>query len=142
MANPKIPSVFDYPGALDDICDRIEAGETMAAIAKSKKVHRSQLTRWVQADVERQRRVDEARINSAEALAEMAMENIVGAKNSDQSTKARDLAHHLRWMAAVRDPRRYSNRTVVAGDRENPLVVAAADLTDEQLAAIAAGSGS
>ncbi|GAA0532368.1 hypothetical protein [Pigmentiphaga daeguensis] len=114
---------FDYPGALDEICDRIEGGETMAAIAASKGVHRSQLTRWVAAKADRRERVDMARMMSAEALSEMAMDKIINAKGSEGLTRARELAHHLRWLARMRDPKRFGDRVVQehVGDGGGPV---------------------
>lgn len=116
---------FDYPGALDEICDRIEGGETMAAIAASKGVHRSQLTRWAAGTPDRKARIDMARTASADALAEAADEDIRNAKDQFQLRKAEARAHHLRWLAKARDPKRFSDRMVQehTGEGGGPLQV-------------------
>lgn len=109
MADPT-KSAFDYPGALEEICTRIEGGETMAAIAKDHGVHRSRLTRWVQADPERRAAVEAARIASAEALVEEADEGLRKATNMFELRRADARAYHLRWLAKSRDPRRFGDK--------------------------------
>lgn len=140
-AKPGLPGAFDAPGAIDDVCDRIEAGDFLCDIAAHYGVHRSQLTRWAAADPERKRRIDMARTASGESYAEEADLGLKNATTAFDLAKARDRAHHLRWMASKRDPKQFGDRTILAGDRENPITIATVDLTDEQLAAIASGSG-
>lgn len=111
MAATQQKSVFDGgPEVLQDICDRLEAGETMAAIARRYKVHRSQLTRWAKAEPERERQIKAARTLSAEAYADKAEQVIKGARDKFALEKARELAHHYRWCSKVRDPDRFADR--------------------------------
>lgn len=128
MAATNIKSVFDAgPEVLQDICDRIEAGESMASVARRYKVHRAQLTRWAKADPERERQIDAARKLSAEAYADKAEQVIKGARDKFALDKARELAHHYRWCAKVRHPDRFADR--VKQDVEMRAKVRVRDLT-------------
>lgn len=106
----------------------------MAAIAKRYGVHKAQLTRWSTGDPERKRRMDAARTAASDSYAEEADRGISEAKNPFQLQKARERAHHLRWLAKMRNPKAYNDRIVQehVGDGGGPVVVSITNL-DEAL---------
>jgi transposase-like protein len=112
---------LDAPDALDAVCLRIEGGDTLTEIAKDYGIHKSMLSRWMRTTDERRQRYDDARRLSAEALSEEAAENIASARTKLEAQKARDLAHHLRWMAKMRDPARFADRVAVTGEGGGPV---------------------
>lgn len=108
---------------LEALCDRLVAGETMTSICKSINVTKGSMGRWVALNEDRQARVREARIASAEAFDELAEVGIRNAKNPLALARARDLAHHYRWRSSKVDPRRYGDKLELAGDKDAPLTV-------------------
>ncbi len=112
---------LNAPGAIEDICDRIINGERISAIAEAYGCHRATLNRWLAADPERKRQYDLARIESADAYADEADRIISEAKNKHQLGVARERAHHFRWLAAKRDPRRYGDKVELSGPNGGPI---------------------
>lgn len=112
---------------VDALCDRLVSGETLTAISKSIGVTKGSMRRWVSLDAERQARVNEARVASAEAFDELAEEEIRSARNPLALAKARELAHHYRWRSSKIDPRRYGEKLQV--DQNTTIV----NLSDEEI---------
>lgn len=83
------------------------------------------LTRWVSADEKRALQVREARIASARAFADEARQGIEDAKDPFQLSRAKELAHHLRWEAARANPRDYGDKVQqeVSGPDGGPVQV-------------------
>lgn len=115
---------------IEALCDRLRAGETLTSIAKSLKLKSvGTLLKWLGADGERSARAREARSAASAMYDEMAQKAIESAKNPLQLSKARELAHHLRWRASKVDPRNYGDKVEI----ENKVTVR--DVSDEQLLA-------
>ena len=112
---------------LETLCDRLVSGETQTSICKSLGITKGSLSRWVSLDAERQARVHEARIASAEAFDELAEVAIRNAKNPLALAKAREIAHHYRWRSSKVDPRRYGEKLQV--DQTNTII----NLSDEEI---------
>lgn len=89
---------------IDAFCERIEAGDSQAAIARSLGISKALVTAWIDADPERSARVRESRTRSSESLYEIAHENIVAAADPFELAKAKEEAQHLRRWAAIRNP--------------------------------------
>jgi hypothetical protein len=112
---------------LEQLCDRLVGGETQTAICKTLGITKGSLSRWVSLDAERQARVHEARIASAEAFDELAEEGIRKARNPLMLAKAREIAHHLRWRSSKVDPRRYGEKLQV--DQQTTVI----NLSDDEI---------
>lgn len=112
---------------IEAVCDRIEAGENLRAIAKSLGMAVAPLWRWLHGDKERSARAREAMQRSALAFDEMAEEVIKGARNILALSRARELAQHYRWRAAKRNPAEFSERMkqIVSGPDDKPLEIRA-----------------
>lgn len=115
------------PFDLDVILSLVREGELLADIAKRFLRTRDSLSSWLDADEERRGQVDEARRRSAHAYAEKA--EAVLAKLSPKATKttvarARELAHHYRWMASKMMPKTYGEKVELGGHVQvDPLTV-------------------
>jgi geranylgeranyl pyrophosphate synthase len=112
---------------IEQLCDRLTAGESQTAIAKSLKVNVATLCRWIAADPQRSARVREARIAASRSFDEMAEQVLKSAKNPFGLAKARELASHYRWKASKANPKEYGEKIEV--DQRTTF----AELTDEQI---------
>ena len=112
---------------IEAICDRIEAGESLRAIAQTLGMDMAPLWRWLHADKHRSARAREAMQRSALAFDEMAEQVIMDAEDALGLTKARELAQHYRWRAAKRNPAEFSDRVkqIVSGPDDKPLEIRA-----------------
>lgn len=108
--------------ALDDLCTRIEGGESLTAIAQSLDVHVANLTRWIAAETQRSARAREARIASAAIFDEMALAELRLAADPFELSRAKEVAHHLRWKASKTNPREYGDKVAVGGDADAPAI--------------------
>lgn len=121
MTNPKPPRKGDKQKALDaigidEICERIEADESLAIIAASLDMSKFTLQIWINADTSRSARVREAMSNSSYACDDKALQAIKDLPpdgSPAQIAKARELASHYRWRAKMRDPARYGDKQQV-----------------------------
>lgn len=112
---------------LEQLCDRLVSGETQTAIAKSLKVTKGSLSRWISLDADRQARVHQARIEAAQAFDDLAEEAIKKARGKDGIAKARELAHHYRWRASKANPREYGEKLQV--DQQTTVI----NLSDDEI---------
>jgi len=110
---------------VDWLCDQIVEGKSLTAIAKEQGMHHATLLRWVAAEDERQRLVREARIASAQAFDEMALQGILKAKTKIAIAVAKEAAHHLRWRASKINPADYGEKvqTELTGPGGGPVQV-------------------
>lgn len=104
------PNRIDQRIDVDTVCNMILRGDTQDAIAASIKVDAAELCRWIAADEQRSARVREARSKSAEAFAGMAIAEIRSAADPFELAKAKELAHHYRWMASKRNPKDFGDK--------------------------------
>jgi hypothetical protein len=102
--------------AIEDLCDRIQGGESLTGIAKSMGAGISHLTKWIAADSARSARAREARIAAAGTFDEMALDELRSAADPFELAKAREVASHLRWKASKADPGRYGDKLDVTAD--------------------------
>lgn len=112
--------------ATDDLCARIEDGESLTAIAKDLGCNVSTLTRWIAGDPQRSARARESRIAAAGSYADLALQVLQDAPDPFALAKAREVASHYRWQASKANPAAYGERTTLAGDPNAPLVVSQA----------------
>ncbi len=136
-AKPKPKEVFESIG-LDAICARIEVGESQREIARALDVDHSRLVRWLAKD-ENKERAAAAREASAEAWLDRGLEAVERALRKDSgydANAARAFAQECARRAALRNPR-YVEKT--AHEHSGNLRIGLVDMSDEQLAAVAAG---
>lgn len=123
---------------IDWVCAEIENGQMLTTIAGSMGLSLHALTAWLASDQGRSARARDARLLSAAAFEEKA--EICIAESADQFglAKAKELAHHYRWKASKLDPRRYGDKVEL---EHKGRIAVAREMTDDELAAIAASSG-
>lgn len=100
-------------------------GLSYRSIARNLKMNVSVLTRWVAADAARSAQVREARIASAKAFADEARQLLEEAKDPFSLSRAKELAHHLRWEASRANPRDYGDKvqTELTGEGGGPVQI-------------------
>lgn len=118
---------------VDAVCADIGDGSTLTAIAKAQGVSVGALLSWCEAEPERSARVREARRLMARHWDEKATQVIEDAKDDFELKKAKELAHHYRWRSSKIAPLDYGDKTILAGDPENPLSKASDDQIDARL---------
>ena len=124
---------------LDQICEWMENGDSQAEIAKMIGVSPASLSTWLNID-ENAERSARAREKSAESWLDRGLKMIEEACDKTSGidpSAAKAYAQECARRAAIRNPR-YVEKT--AHQHTGTLKVAKTDLTDEELAAIAAGS--
>lgn len=132
---------------IDDICRRIESGETYREIARDLGCSSSTLTDWLHR-ADNAERSARARELSAEGLLDRGLQTLIDA-NADspaalnaEISRARAIAQELARRAAIRNPK-YSEKhnVMLSGDKENPIqsnvTIDASDLSEEQLRVLA-----
>jgi ribosomal protein S25 len=100
----------------DEIRHRVSEGEWLTAIAEELKVEGAVALEWIDADAGRARAYKAAVEAAAEAALREAERNLRAAGTPAQISKARDLATHLRWVAARRNSRRFGDKLDVTSD--------------------------
>jgi hypothetical protein len=122
-AKPVAKDKLDALG-IEWLCAQIAEGRTMTAAAKDAGVSIGTLISWVEAVPERSARTREARSYAAKLWDEKALEGIEGADNVFALSKAKEVAHHLRWRASKIAPKEYGDKLAVGGaDDLSPLAV-------------------
>lgn len=110
--HPEAQEKLDRKG-VDWVCDRIEDGDSLTAIARTLDIGVSTFTRWIGADAERSARIASARRASALSMAHKA-EAVLLDLDDDGSpaaiARARELASHYRWEAKMRNPRDFGEK--------------------------------
>ena len=102
-------------GAIDDLCARIEAGESQSEISRSFGIDEKALRYWIATDDTRRARVRAARAASAQTWDERAERLLEESSDPFELSRAKELAHHYRWRASKMSPD-YADRVKVGGD--------------------------
>lgn len=155
--NSKPGRPTDFTATLGNaICERIADGESLRSICRTAGMpDKSTVFRWLAGNSEfcdqyaraREAQADHMADEIVEISDEAAYEDIkveggkvVGVKFDATAVARNKLRVDARkWVAAKLKPRVYGNAVTVKGDPNNPLQVRrAADLTDDELAALAA----
>lgn len=110
---------------------KIADSATYREIAGEAKVGLGTLCAWIESDPERSQACARAREISAQGFEERAQEEIQAAKDQFELAKAKELAIHWRWRAAVTNPK-YNPKTVTQHTGSIGLNVVASKL-DESL---------
>lgn len=121
---------------LDDVCERIAAGDTYTAIAADYGKTHGALSLWLAAETNRSARAREAASMAGRFWDEAAEAGIRAATDVLSLAKARELAQHLRWRASKLSPA-YADRSKVEVGGAVGVFDAAQALTPEQLQRVA-----
>lgn len=132
----------------DLICDKIAEGESLRKICDSEEMpNKATVFRWLAANEEFSDQYARARESQADTLFD---EVLAIADQYDSATDKIDVDHINRarlridarkWMAGKLRPKKYGEKLQVEGDLNHNHKIGASELSDDELARIAAGSG-
>lgn len=110
-------------GRLDEILDLFADGETFRAVAKKVGVSTRTLNKFLtrKDNVEQYYAVLQESSDSYASMAEEALRNSPADKIEIQ--RARELAHHYRWMASKRNPKRYGDKLDIESKVSGNIVI-------------------
>lgn len=155
------PSVYSA-AVFAEICERLSRGEPMAAICRDEGMpHPSTVWRWAEADAFVSQSIARAREDGFDAIALQALEIADDSRNDfidkladEGDAKAEEVRANgeviqrsrLRVETRLKllakwDPKRYGDKVqqVLSGPNDGPIALATNALSDDDLAAIAAG---
>lgn len=97
-------------GKLDEILDLFADGDAFRVVAKKMNVSTRTLNKFLSLpeNINEYRAVMQESSDSYASMAEETLLNAPG--NKFELQRARDLAHHYRWMASKRNPKRYGDK--------------------------------
>lgn len=102
----------------DDVIEMIRLAKTYEDIIKKYGVHWKYIN-WFISESDYSARAREAQIESAETIAakaERALLQIEDDLTQAGVTRQRELAHHYRWLAAKKNPRKYGDSTKIQAE--------------------------
>jgi hypothetical protein len=144
MPTPK--EILEAVG-IDEVCHRLANGEMMSEICRTLGIDHGSMSWWISSDPSRSARASEARRLSADAHVDAGERVLLDLSGDDTPValgRARELASHHRWKAAMFNPDRYAPRQTQkhVGPDDGPIQHAIAidpkDLEPEQRAALRA----
>lgn len=127
MRKPTAPRKTLEQLGVEWLCEQIIDGRSFRDVALELGMNVSTLTRWA-AKPENNTQVREARIASAQAFDEMALEGILQATSKIALGRAKEAAHHLRWRASNMNPGQYGDKLRIDSN------VNLTNLSEEELA--------
>jgi hypothetical protein len=146
------PSIFSQKLA-DTICERLAAGESLRAICLDETMPaRSSVFKWLAEDDTFSDQYARAREAQADHMAEEILQIADDGENDTYKTDDGDVVNHdviarsrlrvdaRKWLASKLAPKKYGDKIAVGGAGDLPPIRTATELTDAQLAAIAATS--
>jgi hypothetical protein len=126
-------------GSIEDLCQVIVSGGHLAGFCASKSFSYSAVVRWIDDDAQRTALYERAREDRADRIAdeiiaisdEDTVENVLDAEGNvvgvrfDATAVARNKLRidARKWVVAKLKPKRYAERTTLAGDADAPLAV-------------------
>jgi len=122
----------------DEICDRIAAGESLRTICDDDTMpNRRTVMRWLDANPVFATKHARARKLQADVMDEKILA-VADASTNETAQADRVKIAAYQWRAARLDPKKYGDRTILAGDPEAPIEtrqsVDLSTLSDEELA--------
>lgn len=128
MGRPRMP--YDHDIALR-VCERIAHGENLSRINKDKSFPISSVTilKWISENPIFESLYTKAREQRADARNERIDDYREAALSGKIPPEvARIAIDSEKWQASKENPRRYGDRTILAGDKDNPLELLAVRL--------------
>ena len=123
--------------SIEDLCARIEDGDSLTKIAGDLGARVSMLTAWIARDPKRSARARESRISAASAYADLALKTLQDARDPFEVQRAREIASHYRWQAARANPAGYGDKIELGGGLKYDVTVTQA----QRDAAVKAATG-
>jgi len=133
---------------IEAVCERVADCETLQSIADSAGVSKGTLISWLAGYADQYARAREAQ---ADKLAEDILAIADDGRNDTYQADDGETVNHdviarsrlrvdaRKWLAGKMAPKKYGDKIAVGGADDLPPIRTAAELTDAQLAAIAAG---
>lgn len=109
-------------GGEDKVIEEVAAGKTLTKVAAAIGITRPELLRWLRVDYRRFEKYEKARIESAGALADQAIDLVDDADVSDPTTanakirKAETQATMRKWRAGITDRANFGTQEAGAGN--------------------------
>lgn len=112
----------------DAILAELTAGAAVRNILKRKKVNPRDFYAMLDADEDAAKRYARATVAGHDAMADITMQ-IADEKCSDAVAVQRNRLRvdTRKWWLAKREPKKYGDRTILAGDADNPLALEVSD---------------
>ncbi len=107
----------------EEVMDCIAQGMTQTAIARKYKVDQANYNRWLYADKHRLARARDAMTRAAQSYSDMVIDELDAASDALELAKAREKAHHLRWLAARYNRALFGDKLEVSGDQTITVLV-------------------
>ncbi|MGE0438682.1 MAG: hypothetical protein AB7P94_17225, partial [Steroidobacteraceae bacterium] len=120
MAKKGRPTIYTKE-LVDGICERIACGESLRSVCRDEKTPAlSVILRWLTEPDKLyfKEQYDQARIEQANTLVDECLDT---AKEESDVARARLIIDTRKWFASKMFPKKYGDRTVLAGDSEQPL---------------------
>lgn len=135
------------PELAERVCNFIAQGDIIAEVEKREGMPgKSSIFRWLATEGESYQAFRESYARACKLRTAPRVERLreigeMAAAGKVDAAGARVLADIEKWCLAREEPKKYGDAYTVKGDKENPLQVQQSprDLTDEELAALAAG---
>lgn len=134
-ANNEYMTVYS-PETAKELCELISGGMSLTKACEQICVHRNTAINWIVTRPEFREMYEIARIARLE-LAEETMEDRIESSrgSSEELTRLKLWLENKRWFMGKLNPRKYSDRMTLAGDKDNPLTVTLANELDARIAA-------
>lgn len=114
------------PSSIDQLCEFVAGGDSLNAFVKGRKLAYVTVLEWIEADRARSEKYARAKELRADATFE-SLDDV-----SNQATRAKSAvkvaglrlkADNIKWKLARMAPKKYGDRTTLAGDSEAPLSI-------------------
>lgn len=114
----------DYSTSLsDEICDHIAEGKSLASWCRDNSTGYSSVMRWLETHEYFRENYRRARLHSADADADLAndvRDRVIAGELAPDI--ARVVLDSIKWTSGKRNPKKYGERMVLAGDEDAPIV--------------------
>lgn len=123
----------------NDICEHIATGRSLVSWCKANHVGYSTVMQWLNAHKDFADKYARARDHQAEYLAEEIQDIADEIGKDTQHQRLR--VDTRKWIASKMKPKKYGDRTIHAGDEENPIVTKSDSAIESRLAQLLGKAG-
>lgn len=127
----------DYkPELVEELCNAIASGLSLTKACELVCIDKRTATGWMVKHAAFREKYEEARIARLELAEETMEDRIESARgSSEELTRLKLWLENKRWFMGKLNPRKYSDRMTLAGDKDNPLTITLANELDARIAA-------
>lgn len=122
MAKIGRPTIYTQK-LVDEICERIACGESLRSVCRDEKMpNMITIIRWLadESKADFCKQYDRARVEQANTLIDQCLNT---AEEEADVSRARLIIDTRKWFASKMFPKKYGDRTVLAGDADAPIFV-------------------